>query len=299
MEVLKLPVLALKHHGYLKPTDLYEWQSEPEAVGVGSDGTAFAVWPHRQVAERKQVTSHAGGTAIVTSATVETPLKVSFVQPLPGGQLLLAAARSRPDAPPNAQIWTSEGHLVRAGHLGDAIEELLTTPSGDMWVGYFDEAMAGSGPQTHGLARFTGELVPDWLYPVNAGLPSIFDCYTLNVHGEDAYCCPYTDFHLISVAGDVPRDLGPAPYRSANCLLVDGAEGVLIGGWGPEYDLVTPLRLSRQGVESAGWQGRIVLPDGMEAQRLRYTCRGPDLHAFIRDTWYRLALDDLTTVHGL
>ncbi|WP_412747790.1 hypothetical protein [Krasilnikovia sp. M28-CT-15] len=122
----------------------------------------------------------------------------------------------------------------------------------------------------------------------------MFDCYALNVYGENAYCCPYTDFHLISITGDVPRDLGPALYRSAHGLLLQGAEGALIGGYGPEFDLVTPLRLSQQGVESTGWQCRIVLPDGMEAQHLRYTCRGPDLHAFIRGTWYHLALDELT-----
>ncbi|MBB4696019.1 hypothetical protein [Paractinoplanes abujensis] len=288
--------MALKHHGFLTPTDRREWQPEPEAVGVGPDGTAFAVWPHRRQPDRKQVTAHAGGTGIVTSATVETELKVSFVQPLPGGQFLLAAARGRAGASPNAQIWTSEGHLVRAGYLGDAIEEILTTPSGDLWIGYFDEAMGGSGPQAHGLVRFTHELVPDWLYPADDALPAVFDCYALNVAGESAYCCPYTDFHLISITGNVPRDLGPAPHRSAHSLLMRNAQGALIGGWGPEYDLVTPLRPGGQGVEPAGRQCRIVLPDGTEAQRVRYTGRGSVLHAIARNNWYSVMLDDIAEV---
>jgi hypothetical protein len=75
-------------------------------------------------------------------------------------------------------------------------------------AGYFDEAMGGSGPQGHGLARFTPDLSPDWLYPVGAGLPPVCDCYTLNVHAERAYICPYTDFHLISVADGEATDLG-------------------------------------------------------------------------------------------
>jgi hypothetical protein len=296
LEVLKLPVVALTHHGYLKPTDRGEWQREPEAVGVGPDGTAFAVWPHRKEARRKQVTSHSGGGDIVTAVDVETALRVSFVQPLPNSRLLLAAARSRHDSLPNTEVWTGGGELIHAGDLGDAIEEVLTTPTGQIWVGYFDEAMGGRGPQTHGLVRFTQQLAPDWLYPAEAGLPSVFDCYALNVDGETAYCCPYTDFHLISVLDDQAIDLGATPYGSAHCLLVRGTEGALIGGWGPDYDLVTALRIGSNGVDAIGSQCRIVLPDGMEAQRLRYACRGPDLHAFIRSTWYRTTLDALTAV---
>jgi hypothetical protein len=160
-------------------------------------------------------------------------------------------------------------------------------------AGYFDEAMGGSGPQGHGLARFTPDLSPDWLYPVGAGLPPVFDCYTLNVHAERAYICPYTDFHLISVADGEATDLGAAPYRSAHGLLMRGGEGAFLGGWGPEYDLVTPIRLTREGVEVFGSQCRIVLPDGIEAQRLRYTFRGDKLHAFVRGVWYVVTLDDL------
>lgn len=162
-----------------------------------------------------------------------------------------------------------------------------------MWVSYFDEAMSGSGPQTHGLARFTQDLVPNWLYPCDAGLPFILDCYALNVQGERAHCCAYTEFHLVSVEGDRPIDWGAAPYRSAHSLLVQGSDGALMNGPGPEYDLVTPFRLHKDRIETAGPQCRLVMPDGMEAQRLQSTCRGPDLHAFRRRTWYRTSLDHL------
>jgi hypothetical protein len=67
----------------------------------------------------------------------------------------------------------------------------------------------------------------------------------------------------------------------------------VLTGSGPEYDVVTPLRIGPDGIQRLGGQCRIVLPDGMEAQRLRYTCRGSNLHAFVRGTWYRTSLDDL------
>ena len=54
-----------------------------------------------------------------------------------------------------------------------------------------------------------------------------------------AYCGPYKSFHLISVHGDRARDHGPAPVRGAHRLLADGDRAVLIGGFGPEYDVIT------------------------------------------------------------
>jgi hypothetical protein len=130
--------------------------------------------------------------------------------------------------------------------------------------------MGGSGPEGHGLARFTDDLTAEWLYPLDAELPHISDCYSLNVSGETAYFCPYTTFHILSATGERVTD------------------------WGPEYDVATMLRISRDGVRQEGGQCRVVLPDGMEARGLRYTCRGDELHAFIRSTWYRTDLDRLS-----
>ena len=138
----------------------------------------------------------------------------------------------------------------------------------------------------------------DWLYPRDAGLPYISDCYTLNLHGETAHFCPYTDFHIQSVSDDTVTDWGPSPYQSAHSMLVSGADRALLAGWGSEYDVTTLLRIGRDGVRRIGGQCRIVLPDGIEAQRLRYTCRGGDLHAFIRGRWYRTNLDALSAVAG-
>ncbi|MEU0547049.1 hypothetical protein [Micromonospora sp. NPDC005979] len=156
LEVLKLPVVPLERHGFLTPADCADMEREPEAVGVGPDGTAFAVWSHRTASRRKQVTWHAGGNGvrIVGAIDVETDLRVSFVQPLPEGRVLLVAARAGSGVT-NGEVWTYDGDLEHRGHLGDAIEELQTTPSGKVWAGYFDEgALGGSGSEGHGLARF-------------------------------------------------------------------------------------------------------------------------------------------------
>jgi hypothetical protein len=233
------------------------------------------------------------GTAPGPLLEVPSSLRPHFVQPLPGGRVLLASARTRGTA--NAEVWTADAELERTGLLGDAIEYLLTTRSGEIWAAYFDEAMGQAGPAGSGLARFTADLQPAWAYPAAAGgVPWIADCYTLNVTGESAWCCPYTSFHLISVQHDRARDHGPAPVRGAARLLISGQDAALIGGYGPDYDLVTPLRITADGVEAAGAQRRLVLPDGLELPPSWYTCRGPDLHMIARTgAWYRLGLEDL------
>jgi hypothetical protein len=95
------------------------------------------------------------------------------------------------------------------------------------------------------------------------------------------------------------RDHGPAPVRGAQMLLLDADRGALIGGFDAEYDLITPVRITAEGVGRADRQRRLVLPDGQQIPRpyaeIRSTCRGPDLHMISKSgTWYRLMLDDLS-----
>src|SRR5690349_10738245 len=68
-EVLKLPVVPLEHHGFLAPSDRAEMKREPDAVGVGPDGTAFVVWSHRKNSRRKQVT----GTSAARGSGLSAP----------------------------------------------------------------------------------------------------------------------------------------------------------------------------------------------------------------------------------
>jgi hypothetical protein len=295
LEVLKLPVAPLRRHGFVLPARPTDAIREPEAVGVGPDGTALAVWGLREGVNRKQATWHVPGRRRVIGAVeIETELRVNFVQPLPEGRLLLVAARARAGQV-NAEVWTGDGDLEVRGCLGDAVEDVLTTASGKVWVSYFDEAAGGSGPEGHGIARFNPDLTVDWLYPRSSGLPFILDCYSLNVAGEIAYFCPYTEFHILSVTGDQVTDWGPSPYRYAHSLLRHGPDLALIRGFGPEYDVVTMLRISPDDAPQMGAQCRLVLPDGMETLGLRYTARGGELHAFGRSIWYHTELDSLTT----
>ncbi|SCL28887.1 hypothetical protein GA0074692_2624 [Micromonospora pallida] len=289
LETLRLPVSPLRHAGLLIPdrTDP-QWERTPETVGVGPDNRALAVWASRVQPQRRLVTVHDGSRQPVQSVQLDGCSQPRFVQPLPGDRILLVRSRNRDGA--NAEIRTPDGRRERHGDLGDAIGHLLTTPTGAIWAGYFDEAMAGRGPQTHGLARFTAALEPDWLYPQRPAMPEIFDCYALNLADETAWTCADTQFHLVSVTGGRPTDHGPAPYRSAHALLTDGTRGALISGYGPAYDLVTPFQLDATAVTPAGQPTRLVLPDGLEVRGARTFCRGPELHVIIGSSWYQTDL---------
>ncbi|WP_203383153.1 hypothetical protein [Paractinoplanes ovalisporus] len=285
---------TLRRAGHLLPSSTdRDWERTPQSVGVGPDQQPVAVWNDHSRPQRRLVTAHDDRGRALRSVVLDGCLLPTFVQPLPGDRILLVSARRREGS--NAEVWDFDGHRHHAGDLGDAVEQVLTTPAGDIWVGYFDEAKSGSGPQTHGLARFTGDLRPAWLYPAgpDSPLPSIFDCFTLNVTAETAWTCAYTDFHLVSASGTQATDHGRAPYQGAHMLLVDGRRGALIGGYAPEYDLITRYRTTPDGPVTDGPPRRLVLPDGMELRDFRATARGPELHIFIRTTWYRADLDSL------
>jgi hypothetical protein len=303
-EVLALPMTPLRLHGYLDEPGHHP--IAPVATGVGPDDIAVAAWPAPGGEPGVMVTSYDGNgpysaarhrsrvRPIVSVVSPPTSLAVNHVQPLPGGKILIASARS--SGPDNAEVWDDTGRLHH-GFIGDAIKHLLTTGRGAIWAGYFDEGIFGGDPPADcGLARFTGDLAIDWAYPQRE-LPRIYDCYALNVSAETASICAYGSFHLVTVTGDQVRDHGQAPRRGAGRLLTAGEQAVLIGGYGPEYDLITPLQLTPAGVIPEGPQRRLVLPDGLEIPRGDAVCRGPDLHFFPRDSavWYRLSLDDISS----
>ena len=80
----------------------------------------------------------------VSVLEVPTPLAVTHVQPLPGSKILIACAHT--SGTDNAEGWDSNGRLEHAGLIGDAIEHLLSTPSGAIWTGYFDEGSSERCP---------------------------------------------------------------------------------------------------------------------------------------------------------
>jgi hypothetical protein len=149
----------------------------------------------------------------IGQVTFENPtglLTTAHVQPMGDGWLVAEARGGL------ARVFDSRGNLDRKLDLGDAIEHVNTTPDGDIWVGYFDEGVFGSGIGSEGLVCFDPTGTPIFRYMEFAkqhGLPFISDCYTLNVVGSSVYVSYYTDFPLVWIRDfqlqRVWNDFGP------------------------------------------------------------------------------------------
>lgn len=322
-EVLGLPVVPLRRHGRVRAAD------DGDAllsVSVGPAGEAVALWsaaadhdaltsvtmqpgwasfPDARATRPAdaRITVQSPGMA-ETVRIAEMPLAHATVQPLPGDRFLVVAARCRwrSDGPDrNAHVYDSGGAVVAEYVFGDGIEDVLTTPSGDAWVGYFDEGVYGNygwggpGPEplgSCGLARFGPDGEQDWRFSPD-DTATIDDCYALNVTGETAWACYYSDFPVVEV-----KDGNVTAWRNdhahgARSLVIDEHRVGMAGGYRPVRDRLVIGELGDSELLDAG-RYRLVLPDGRPLpSEVRMVGRGPDLHVFHGTDWYLLSLPDI------
>jgi hypothetical protein len=233
-------------------------------------------------------TPHSHHTVQLAALALDYPL----VQTLPGGRILVVAARTG-EAEHNAAIYDANGVAVASGALGDGIGHVLTTRSGQVWVGYFDEGVYGGGePAANGLARFSASLRPVWQHPFESEWGEIDDCYALNVDGETAWACYYSDFPIVRVEADTitgwHNDIG-----GARALAVAGSRVALFGGYEPGRDRLAIGDLVDGRLQITG-RYRLALPDGSPLPaETRAVGRGSELHFLTDRDWYRVSPSDL------
>lgn len=322
-EVLALPVVPLRRHGQLTAADD---KNVLLSVSVGPTGEAVALWS--APTDREALTSvtvqpgwasfpdpradrPADAQIMVQSSGVlravriaDMPLAHATVQPLPGGRFLVVAARCRwrPEGPDrNALVYGPDGAVIAEYTFGDGIEDVFTTPSGRAWVGYFDEGVFGNygwggpGPKPLGrcgLARFGLGGDQDWRFSPNNAAP-IDDCYALNVTGETAWACYYSDFPIVKVDDGKVTAWRNDLAHGARSLVVDDHRVGMAGGHRPNRDRLVIGELSGRDLRDAG-RYRLVLPDGQPLpDQVRLVGRGPNLHVFQGTDWYQLSLEDI------
>jgi hypothetical protein len=116
----------------------------------------------------------------------------------------------------HCSLYNRSGHFVTSLDLGDASEDLQTTPDGRIWVSYFDEGVFGGSISSEGFICFDRSGVPVFRYAKFAeqnNLPFISDCYAINVSvSGDVWLSYYTDFPLVHLRNlnleQVWRDFG-------------------------------------------------------------------------------------------
>jgi hypothetical protein len=324
---MALPVVRVRHHQALSSTGA---DDVLVSVSVGAAGQAVALWstaedrallastttrpggarfpdPRTPRPVGARVTTHTPGRGLVVRIP-DLPLAHPTVQLLPGDRILVVAARCRwrPSGPDrNAIVYDGHGQVVAAQTLGDGIARVLTTASGQVWVGYFDEGVYGNygwgdagAPAPvgrRGLVRFSADLQPEWHYPSHMDHPwgAISDCYALNVDGDIVRVCYYMDFPVVRIDADELTGWHNTVAGGVRALIASGPNVGLYGGYGPDRDRLVVAATGDRTLHKLA-EYRLVLPDGSPMPNsVRVVGRGPDLHLFVERDWYRVALDDI------
>ncbi|WP_127508208.1 hypothetical protein [Actinoplanes solisilvae] len=140
-----------------------------------------------------------------------------------------------------------------------------------------------------------------WVYPRTGELPLIYDCYALNVDGEDAVVCflgmEVLQFPIVSVRDGTATDHGTSPVPGVHGLLVDGDRALLVGGYPPDFDVLTATSLG-MGASGSDAVSRLIRPDGRELRQARRFCRGGTLYVFFDGTICATTTIDAPTTSG-
>jgi hypothetical protein len=262
------------------------WQSDREQKTVG-EASRIAV----QASVRIWTFD---GEALKES--VEFPLIEPFpiVEEFPDGRWLVANSRSRGKG--NARILNAAGNELRRIELGDGINHIKIDVQQRIWVGWYDQGVFGNdnwrlpglerAPSAYGITAFDerGALIK------HATLESIADCYALNVSGDTAWACTYTDFPILQMS-NVGERFWPTDLSGTRALAVNYPYVLAAGGYKDELNRAVLLRLDKQKAQSVGeWQ----LPFGGNSASTvsMIDGRADELHVVIEQQWHRWRVND-------
>lgn len=170
--------------------------ARPDASAISADPSAFTRW--YQAAPKQHHAVHLKSDGVDTVSFEQSQgISTFHLQRLESGWLLADRRGGQ------AKIYDRAGCFLRSLDLGDASEDLQTTPDARIWVSYFDEGVFGCGIGKQGAVCFDPMGNPIFQYGDFAeqnGLPFISDCYAMNATGMgDIWLNYYTDFPLVQL----------------------------------------------------------------------------------------------------
>jgi hypothetical protein len=218
------------------------------------------------------------------------------LQPLPNGDLLAVGARSRwrdGKGEHNAVILEPNGDTAGTFCAGDGIQSAQVSPTGAIWISYFDEGVFGNfgwgadGTPTPlgapGLVRWSLSGEKEWEYRPPEGFGGIDDCYAMNLDGETVWICYYSDFPIVRIERDGIAKGWPSVASGAHALAVASGRVALVGGYGGLHDRVVVGDLER----ATRATYRLCLPDGKDVPAsATVLARGSTVHAVLENHWF-------------
>lgn len=176
--------------------------------------------------------------AVVDVHINQEPFNIHNVQPA-GDELLLVCSRSMYRGPNdydrNGHVYGRDGAFHREILLGDGIQTVQATASGEIWVSYFDEGIFGNfgWDDTVGASGLiawsaTGERLYCFEPPPEQG--PIDDCYALNVASDrDVWCYYYSDFPLVHIHDRKAVNSWSVPVHGAHAFATADSQLLLAG----------------------------------------------------------------------
>jgi hypothetical protein len=216
----------------------------------------WAIFP-KTVPERPQhyrVIGLSGSETVLDVKIEGERFNIHGVQPLPN-ELLLVCHRSHyndGNFERNGRIYSRTGVFLREILLGDGIESVQTSSSGDIWTSFFDEGVFGNfGWKTpigaSGLIAWNAFGEQLFEYEPSGALEAICDCYALNVESdEDVWLYYYTDFPLVRLRRRKVDAYWKMPIRGSKAFAIS-SEHALFNGDYAERDTYQLFSLAESG----------------------------------------------------
>jgi hypothetical protein len=223
-----------------------------------------------------------------------------YVQPLPGGNVLLVGARCHcrdGDPEKNAFVFDQSGKILRQFTLGDGINGLQVTSEGLIWVSYFDEGVFGNNGWREpmgasGLVCFDSKGKVMWEFKPPCGFDQICDCYSLNVAQEAVWASYYTDFPVVRINPQNDVSGWKNNVAGANALAVDENRILLWGGYGENKTRCVVQDLTSEMLTNYR-ELTLSLPGKTALFGATVIGRDSILHAFQENCWYSFDLRQL------
>jgi hypothetical protein len=255
--------LAATHHADLEPIVPGDALL---SVSLSADGDLVALWSAPNGAVR--ITMY--GALLLELPALDLAFPTAHL--MPGDTILTVGARARNPLHHNAIHHAADGTVITTARFGDAIEHVVTTHTGDVWVGYFDEGAPA------GLRRFGPDLRLAWTYDA-----PVIDCYALNVTDRAVWTCYHPGSPLVRVQHD-RATAWRNPVSGVHALAVAGHRAGLLCA----LDRLVLGDLHDDEFHPAG-EHRLTLPGGVPLpDDATVMGRGHELHVVTGKAWYRL-----------
>ncbi len=256
--------------------------------------------------QRYRVLAYRNGELELELAIDDEPFNIHTLQPL-GEDLLLVCSRSeyrgQDDFDRNGRVYSRDGTFLREFLLGDGIETVQVTRSGEIWTSYFDEGIFGNygwGAPVGAAGLVAWSEMGEKMYEYDAVGPvdSMADCYALNVAGnDDVWCCYYTEFPLVHLHKKRIASTWDVPVSGSHAFAILDDHVLFAGGY-DNRDAFQLVRLAANGTSTLVGEFALLGDDGTAVKPEQTIGRGRILYVLSDTMVYQMDVCDVVKVAG-